>query len=79
MLICLDCGETFDEPKHFIERHGLDTPPYEEFNGCPKCGGAYDDAVECDKCGDIVSSESITKFEGNDLCPDCWEEVQKDG
>ena len=38
---CLDCGKTFDDPKRWEERHGLDSPPYEDFSGCPYCGGAY--------------------------------------
>ena len=30
---CLDCGKTFDDPKRWEERHGLDSPPYEDFSG----------------------------------------------
>lgn len=25
---CLDCGKTFDDPKRWEKRHGLDSPPY---------------------------------------------------
>ncbi len=37
---CLDCRATFDTPKRWVERHGLDGPPYEEWYGCPFCSGA---------------------------------------
>lgn len=40
--ICLECGTEFDKPKRFTETHGLDTPPYETYTGCPVCGGAYE-------------------------------------
>lgn len=60
---CLDCGETFDVPKKWVERHGLDTPPYEELNGCPFCGGAYAHTILCDSCkkpiiGDYVKIQT---------------------
>ena len=30
MLICVECEQVFDQPRHIVERHGLDAPPYEE-------------------------------------------------
>ena len=53
---CLDCGKTFDDPKRWEERHGLDSPPYEDFSGCPYCGGAYARTILCDACGDVIAS-----------------------
>lgn len=35
MMICVECERVFDQPNHIVERHGLDTPPYEEYDGCP--------------------------------------------
>lgn len=49
MYHCIDCDRDFDEPKEYEERHGLDTPPYEKFNGCPYCGGAYETIKEEDE------------------------------
>lgn len=43
---CLDCGREFDVPERYIERHGFDYPPYEEYLGCPYCGGAFDEIDE---------------------------------
>ena len=37
MYYCRDCGATFEKPKSYIERHNLDTPPYESFKICPVC------------------------------------------
>ena len=54
MYICLDCNKLFDSPKRYVETHGLDTPPYETWTGCPSCGGSYVSATECDECGDYV-------------------------
>ena len=45
MFICLDCGSVFDEPEYFYDHHGMETPPYEVYKGCPGCGGAYTDAL----------------------------------
>ena len=43
--ICRECGETFDEPYEWLERHGLDHGPYERWSACPHCGSCdYDDA-----------------------------------
>ena len=39
MFRCIDCGKTFRTPKTRYEKHGLDTPPYEEWDCCPYCGG----------------------------------------
>lgn len=35
MWICLECGHVFEQPAEFVERHGLDRPPYERITGCP--------------------------------------------
>ena len=37
MYVCKECGHLFEEPRKMVERHGLDSPPYEEFNVCPSC------------------------------------------
>ena len=37
MLICVDCGSLFEQARTIVERHGLDTPPYEELRACPRC------------------------------------------
>ena len=38
MLICGECGSLFERARTIVERHGLDTPPYEELLVCPCCG-----------------------------------------
>ena len=72
MLICLDCNEIFANPKHYVESHGLDTPPYEEWNGCPHCGGAYTEAHKCDECGHWITGEYIKTASGQRICENCY-------
>lgn len=49
MYKCNDCGATFDEPKVVYERHGLDCPPYERWDVCPRCGENSFDEIEEDE------------------------------
>lgn len=70
---CLDCGETFDEPRHWVERHGLDSPPYESFSGCPFCGGNYVHTILCDSCGHPILGEYVQiQTTGNRYCDECF-------
>lgn len=71
-FVCVECGCVFQEPKQYIERHGLDTPPYEEFTGCPKCGGAYVPAKQCEYCGKNIIGEYVKIADGNMYCENCF-------
>lgn len=73
MFICLDCGCIFNEPKHWIETHGLDSPPYEEWDGCPSCGGTYTETHKCDNCGDWINGEYVKLKNGDSFCENCYE------
>lgn len=73
MFICLDCGCVFDEPKYWIETHGLDSPPYEEWDGCPSCGGAYAETYKCDGCNDWLCGTYAETKNGNKYCENCYE------
>ena len=79
MYICLDCGCIFDEPKHWTETHNLDSPPYEEWSGCPSCGGDYAETFRCDECGDWIFGEYVCVKNGNKYCENCYsiEEIGK--
>lgn len=72
MYICLDCGRIFEIPRKHIETHGLDFPPYESWNGCPFCGGAYTETHKCDLCGQYVEDEYITTNKGDVICDNCY-------
>ena len=71
MYICLDCGALFSDTRKYIERHGLDSPPYEEIIGCPSCGGAYVEAIQCDICGNYIVDDYFETKEGRIYCADC--------
>ena len=73
MYICLDCDTIFETPRQYIETHGLDTPPYEAYWGCPKCGGAYIETYECDRCGQYIVGDYIEFDNGLRICDDCYE------
>lgn len=75
MFKCHECGSTFEEPKHYTERHGLDSPPYEEYNACPLCAGSYDDAEQCTVCGECFLPEEDIKF---GYCPKCARDLYTD-
>lgn len=49
MYRCNDCNLCFDQPKRYIDRHGLDCPPYEHHMGCPSCGGDDYDVLKEDE------------------------------
>ena len=61
--ICVDCRQPFDEPRQYVERHGLEHGPYEKQSCCPFCGGSYEEAIECDECGRLVPESEV-------CCPD---------
>lgn len=51
---CRDCGEYFDEPHRWVEKHGFADGPYEKWSACPHCGscdygfsGIVDAELEC--------------------------------
>ena len=71
MFICLDCGCIFEEPTKYIDTHGLDYPPYEEYSGCPSCGGAYTEAPRCDGCGEYIT-DTYVEIGDERYCEDCF-------
>ena len=75
MQICLECGKVFedDEIAHWQESRGefWGFPCSETVSGCPECGGDYEEAVECDRCGEWFSEDELN--EG--LCECCYDEL----
>lgn len=56
MFRCIECGQTFNTPKTRYEKHGLDTPPYEEWDCCPYCGG---DVEPCELQKVAIFNETV--------------------
>lgn len=73
MFICRDCGRIFETPQQIIERHGLDSPPYEEFSGCPFCGGDYTETYVCCECGQFITGDFVELKNGEHYCNACYE------
>lgn len=72
MYICLECEDIFSTPKLFTDKHGLDTPPYENNWGCPYCGGNYVNAIRCYMCNKYICGEYIILSDGSVCCEDCY-------
>lgn len=70
--ICRDCNYVFNTPKRYKERHGLESPPYETMQCCPKCGGSYTAALECDRCGNYFAADEMHSLLGDYLCEECF-------
>ncbi len=61
MYRCAECGNLFEEGEQatWEERHGLDSPPYEKWSGCPVCKGDYEEVYRCEECGDWHSEDEL--------------------
>jgi len=71
MLICCDCDLVFDEPAISVEKHGLDSPPYERFEVCPACGSTdIHETYPCECCGEWIRGDYIEAM-GMRICDDC--------
>lgn len=72
MYLCIECGALFDEPRRTIETHGLDSPPYEVWNVCPECGGAYVKTMQCDLCGEWITGDYVELDDNSTVCECCY-------
>ncbi len=74
---CLECGIEFDEPHEFEEHHGLDSPPFEKWCGCPACGsGAYMHTHLCDHCGAQITGVLCRTADGGEYCESCFQIIE---
>ena len=73
MFLCLDCQRVFEEPREYVEKHGLDAPPYEVWRCCPYCGGGYVATKPCDICGEWISGEYIKTANDDYICSECYQ------
>jgi formylmethanofuran dehydrogenase subunit E len=69
---CLECGLAFDEPQEYCEFHELDSPPYENYKGCPNCGGVFINSVICTVCNQYITDDYIHVVDGQDICENCY-------
>ena len=86
MYKCLDCGHIFEEPKQYSEDR---TPGgafeggsfIEYYTGCPVCSGAYEEAKQCEICGEYFTDDELTDTTEyiNGGCGDCCEQCIEDG
>lgn len=61
---CLDCGCVFESYEEWVEPHG------EYMKGCPNCQGAFEEAEECEYCGEYHLHEDL--YDG--MCAGCLQQ-----
>ena len=72
MFVCTECGEVFDEPYYWKEGHGFDYGPFEQWSGCPYCGGSYAEAYKCDCCDEWITGCYVKLKNGERICEECY-------
>jgi hypothetical protein len=73
LFACIECREVFEEPIYWEETHGLDTPPYERWSGCPYCKGSYVELYKCSCCDEWIITDGYVKTEDDKrYCNDCF-------
>ena len=71
-FLCWECEAIFDEPKIWTQTHGLDTPPYERYAGCPVCGSAFTTTYKCACCNEWITGSYIKLDSGERVCENCY-------
>lgn len=73
MYFCSNCNSTFTDPTVYIEKHGLDSPPYEKLNVCPYCNCSdIFETKKCDICGEVITGNYIKLSNDMIICSDCY-------
>ena len=77
MFRCCECGNLFEEGEQDVweERHGLDSPPYEKWSGCPVCKGDYEEVHQCKKYGDWYAADELYDELYDGWCEKCLRET----
>ena len=74
MYVCLNCSAVFDTPIPIHEYHDeLDEKAIEEYYVCPYCkSDDYEEAVQCNLCGQYVNCNYVELKDGTFACEDCF-------
>lgn len=67
---CTQCGYIFETPETLEETHGLSSPPYEQFDVCPRCQGDIEEVYPCKDCEQYFMPDELHGF----YCLDCLKE-----
>jgi hypothetical protein len=72
MYICPDCGQIVDELPRGVDwvpaPFGNGSVPMETSDWDCSCGGEYQCAAQCTKCGEYILGDDVI----NGLCPECF-------
>lgn len=68
MYYCLNCHDVFEKLVTVVERHGLETPPYETYPASSCCHDSnFEEAKVCERCGAYIpESQSLYG-----MCAEC--------
>lgn len=76
---CLDCGHLFEdgEESEIVDvLDVIDGQPYvERRKCCPECGGDFDRAETCVKCGEVFNPDKLI---GRLYCRTCFADILTD-
>lgn len=80
--ICSECHKTFEEPRVYIERHGLGRfeGPGERWQVCPYCDSPdiTTEVVSCAYCGMLISEDyARLNDEMQWVCPECFKLLEE--
>ena len=75
LFVCLECGNVFEEPYEWEETHNLDSPPYEQWSGCPYCKGDYVKAHRCNCCDEWITDSYIKTDDDKRYCENCFTKI----
>ena len=66
---CCECGYVFDMPTTWLEDRGecWGMRCSETVRGCPECHGDYEEAYECEECGEYFFEDEME----DRLCEEC--------
>lgn len=76
MYKCYDCGAVFDEPIEREEGRGefWGVSCSETVSGCPECRGDYEEAYQCEICGEYFFEDELH----SDVCDNCIDVYKND-
>lgn len=75
MLICVECSNTFDRPRLYKDKICGEPLPFDEWYGCPYCGGEFTTLHTCSLCNESITEDCILLKTGEYICSNCFETV----
>ena len=77
---CKNCGLIFEDNmvREYHDTHGLGYGSADNFEGCPDCGGSFDEAHQCEICGHYYIADEMNGKDENRVCDECINKYRYD-